>query len=451
MTIAELVAKISLKGGKETGATMKGLLNSTLATKAALIGAATALYKMSDAARASAMFLDQYQLNTGRSSEQLQRMSFRASQAGVSISELGGTIQKLSEMNAQARLGYGWDPILTRFGLTPGQDPVTQLDKIGAALRRLGSSNPAEAHALASRVGLSDSMYYALMKMGTEQMNKQLILTQKEQQAVVKLNMQWNKFWFYIKQITVKMQALSSKFQTGFVKVLIRASQGFYEMFSRIYKVIEASKALQAVFITLGAILAAAFAPELLLLTGVALVLEDIFTYFEGGDSVTGRIIDWVKSSQELQDVWEGLKTLFKGVQFVWKLMKEEFQYIMEDFKRFTKFLDEHPVLKRIFELAVQAAGQALSTATGPIQATLGGLGRASNAVGSFNAEDFVGAFAGLGNISYNTNIVANIAGTGDLVQDGKNVASFEQGVRQAQGQQRSMSQGSNKKVKKPK
>lgn len=311
MTIAELVAKISLKGGDKAVAQMQGLMKSTIATKAALLGAVAALYKMSDAARQSAMFMDMYQLNTGLSTEQLQKMSYQAAAAGVSMQELGGTIQKLQQMNANARLGYGWDPILTRFGVTPGQDPVTQLNQISNALKRLGASNPAEAHALASKVGLSDSMYYALMKMGTEQMNKQLILTQKEQQALVKLNIQWNKVWFYLKQVTVKIQALGAAFQTRVVKVLTRAIQGFYELFLRIYNTVTASEKLKTEIKAIGVALTAAFAPELLLLSAVALVLEDIFTYFEGGQSVTGRIIEWCKQSEEFKDMWESIGDIF--------------------------------------------------------------------------------------------------------------------------------------------
>lgn len=314
MKIAEFFAVITLKGGKETVQTMKSLVNSSIATKAALFGAAAALYKMSDVARKSAMFMDMYQVNTGLSIQQLQRLSFQAGVAGVSMQELGGAIQKLQQANARARLGYGWDPIFTRLGLHPGQDPVDQLNKMGAALRKLQATHPAEAHALAAQAGLSDSMYYALMKGTSEEMNKQLILTNKEQSAVVKLNQQWNKFWFYIKQITIKMQALSAGMQTGIVKMAIRAAQGVYELFKRISDAVAVSEKLQKVMIALGLTMAAVFAPEILIIGALLLLLEDLFTYFEGGDSVTGRLVEWVNQSKEFKELWEAIKDF--GVQF---------------------------------------------------------------------------------------------------------------------------------------
>lgn len=458
MTIAELVAKISLKGGKETVATMQGLLKSTIATKAALLGAATALYKMSEAARNSAMYMDQYQLNTGLSITQLQQLSFKASQAGVSMAELGGTIQKLQQMNANARLGYGWDPILTRFGLTPGQDPVTQLDKISAALKRMGASNPAEAHALASKVGLSDSMYYALMKMGTEQMNKQLILTQKEQQALVKLNQQWNKFWFYLKQIIIKIQALSAEFSTGLVRILTRAVQGFYELFSRIYKVIEASDKLKVAVVALAAVFAAAFAQEILLLTAVALILEDIFTYFEGGDSITGEIVEWCKQSEAFMELWSAIKDIFdifigliKMAYTGWKELLAAlndagfFQDILNGICDMLRFIiDSLAALTKIpgVKWAMKRAGfgDIVDKADERLNKDMGFLGGMSDkilsGIGMLNP---IGAFAGAAS-HFNTHVY--IQSTGDAALDARNAMSVEKEIKQSQGQQANLSNG---------
>ena len=456
MTIAELVAKISLKGGKESVATMKGLMKSTIATKAALLGAATAMYKMSEAARNSAMFMDMYQLNTGLSITQLQQLSFKASQAGVSMNELGGAIQKLQQMNANARLGYGWDPILTRFGLTPGQDPVTQLDKISAALKRMGASNPAEAHALASKVGLSDSMYYALMKMGTEQMNKQLILTNKEQQALVKLNQQWNKFWFYLKQIIIKIQALSAEFQTGLVRMLVRAVQGFYELFSRIYKVIDANDKLKVSVVALAAVFAAAFAPEILLLTAIAIILEDIFTYFEGGDSITGEIVEWCRQSEEFMGLWSAIKDIFevfieliKMAYTGWKELIAAlndagfFKEVLGGICDMIRFLiDSLMALTKIpgvkWALNRAGFGNIADIADERLNKDMGFLGEVGDrALGQLMSP--FKAFAGAAS-TFNTHVY--IQATGDPATDARNAMSVEKEIKQSQGQQANLSNG---------
>lgn len=327
MKIAELFAEITLKGGKAAVSEMKGLLTSTIATKSALLSAATELYKLTSIAREFAVSMDKYQVNTGLSAQQLQKLSFQASQAGVSMQELGGAIQRLQQHNANARLGYGWDPIFSRFvGLNPNQDPVTQLNRISAAIRRLQATNPAEAKALASKAGISDSMYYAILRGTTEEMNKELILTNKEQMALVKLNQQWHKFWFYLKQIGAKLQALSAQFQTKVVRIVTRAIQGYYELARRVYDVISSHEKLKKVFIVLAAVITAIFVPWIAALSAIVLILEDIFTYFEGGDSITGDIINWVKQSEKLKTVWETIKSIFELCLKAIKGIKEFFK-----------------------------------------------------------------------------------------------------------------------------
>jgi len=334
MKIAELYALITLKGGKDAVSTLKGMVSTTIAVKSQLIGAAAALDKMSQVARESALFMDQYQLNTGLSTIQLQKLSFQAAQAGVSMTELGGAIQKLQQANAQARLGYGWDPIFTRLGLTPGQDPVTQLNQISSALRRMQSTNPAEAKYLASKAGISDSVYYAMLRGTTEEMNKQLILTDKEQKALVKLNQQWNKFWFYIKQIVIKLQALGASIQTGIVKLGIRAAQGFYSLCDKIKESIKLTEEMKIGLAAIGVALAAIFAPWTLGIGALLLVLDDLYAYFNGGHSITGEIVEWLNQSEEFKDVWEGIKDLFlitvEAIKLSFKGIKETLTFMKE-------------------------------------------------------------------------------------------------------------------------
>lgn len=371
MKAGELIFEILMKGGGKALQDIRNLSAGIKDFRLGLMSALKSFDQISAAAREVAVQLDMYQLNTGLSAEQLQRLSFQASQAGVSMNELGSTIQKLQQKNANARLGYGWDPLLSRFGLHPGQNPVTQLNQIGAALRRLQATNPGEAHALAAKVGLSDTMYYALLRGTTEQMDKQLILTNKEQSVLVKLNQQWNKFWFYLKQITVKMQVLSAGMQTKFLKLLLDAAKGFLELFTRINKVIQANEKLKYAVMVFGAVITAYFAPWLLVLGAVALILEDIWVYFQGGDSLTGRIIDFVKNSQRLKEHWEGLKTLFEGLKTVLSPIADYFKLMGDEIQLISDFLDKHPKLVGILEKLGEHAFEALRPVIDPI-GTLG-------------------------------------------------------------------------------
>lgn len=355
MKAGELIFEILMKGGGKALQDIRNLSAGIKDFRLGLMSALKSFDQISAAAREVAVQLDMYQLNTGLSAEQLQKLSFQASQAGVSMNELGSTIQKLQQKNANARLGYGWDPLLSRFGLHPGQNPVTQLNQIGSALRRLQATNPGEAHALAAKVGLSDTMYYALLRGTTEQMDKQLVLTQKEQSVLVKLNQQWNKFWFYLKQITVKLQVLSANMQTKFIKVLLNAAKGFLELFTRINKVIKANEKLRQVIAAVGVALAAYFTPWLLTLGLIAIVLDDIYAYFEGRDSVTGRIIEWCQKSEEFKKTWEGVTTLFEGIVQLIKWINDGIKELMEYSDKFGKLVDKHPALKQLIEIGQTA------------------------------------------------------------------------------------------------
>ena len=367
MKAGELIFEILMKGGGKALQDIRNLSAGIKDFRLGLISALKSFDQISAAAREVAVQLDMYQLNTGLSAEQLQRLSFQASQAGVSMNELGSTIQKLQQKNANARLGYGWDPLLSRFGLHPGQNPVTQLNQIGAALRRLQATNPGEAHALAAKVELSDTMYYALLRGTTEQMDKQLILTNKEQSALVKLNQQWNKFWFYLKQITVKMQVLSAGMQTKFLKLLLDAAKGFLELFTRINNVVQANEKLKYAIMAFGVVITAYFAPWLLVLGAVALILEDIWVYFQGGDSLTGRIIDFVKNSQRLKEHWEGLKIIFEGIKGVLSPIADYFKLMGDEIQLISDFLDKHPKLVSILEKVGEHAFEALRPVFDPV------------------------------------------------------------------------------------
>ena len=437
MKIAEFVAEIMLKGGGKAIQDIRKISAGIKDLRLGLVSALQSFDQISAAAREVAVNLDKYQLNTGLSAVQLQKLSFQAVQAGVSMKELGDTIQKLQQKNANARLGYGWDPVLTRFGLHPGQDPVTQLNKIGSALRRMQATNPAEAKSLAARAGISDNMYYAILRGSTEEMDKQFIITQKEQTSLVKLNQQWNKFWFYIKQITVKFQVLSANLQTRFLKVLLNASKGFLELLTRAHDLVEANDKLKYAVIALGVALTAYFAPWLLLLGAVALVLEDIWGYFEGKDSVTGRIIEWVKNSERLKSIWEGIKLIFYGVKNALKPLIYLFQLQRKEMEIISDLINSNPILSKIISSIGEAAMKAIDLAN-PLTAleNLGNLAEMIKPSGVSNNSS----------VTINQTNTAYVESTGDAVQDAQNVAAFRnEQLIQAQGQMPNRANGNKK------
>ena len=416
MKIAELFAEITLKGGKETITSLKGILTNTTAVKAGLVAATAALYKMSDVARKTAMEMDVYQLNTGLSTIQLQKLSFQAAQAGVSMSELGGAIEHLQQINANARLGRGYPGVFTQLGLTPGQDPVQQLNVIGRKLRELRSYNPDIAKNYADQLGLSDKIYYTLLKGGNEQLNQQFILTNKEQQALVSLNKQWNQFWYYIKQIGIKLSGITAVLQTRFVKMMTNALQLVGEVLVKLFKIIDAHKSLKYLIAAVGMLVAWYFAPWFVVLSGIALILDDIMGYFDGRDSITGRLVNWAKKSKSFQDALTAVKGIvhllviaFKALGFVL-----EHSPIQKTLELLYDIL-QTDIGKKLLEAASQAAGTILNP---------------MSAIGGIYNDALQPAVAGANSIAqdYVSNQVNNVhidyMGSGDSKQDAKDMGN---------------------------
>lgn len=408
--LSELYVILGLKGGKESISTMKGLLDVTVATKNAFLQNVEVLYKWSEAARNAAMNLEIYQTNTGLSGEQLQEMSYKAAQAGVSIEELGGQIQKIQQMTKDIQLGQGDYKPFQLMEINPNQNPVDILDELSEKLRSLYQYDPARAKQMANMFGLSDTMFYSLLDESNEQMNRQFLLTEKEQKALVKLNKEWNKVWFYIKQIGIKLQGMGAALQTQFVKIILGAVQGVGELLYRFFDLINTSEDFKIVLAAIGVVLAAVFAPWLLQLGAIALILEDIFVYFQGGDSVTGQIVEWCKQSERFQHIWESINSVFDAIKTAFGWLST----LLTDFII--------PAIKTLNDFSKTKWGNIISK----------GLDFAVNPVGS--SLDMIGGVKQMigGGSSSQTNNISFVS-SGDVNQDQHAASSFVKEVSDAQ------------------
>lgn len=408
--IAELFAIIQLKGGKESISAMKGLLDVTVAAKSALTQNLEVLYKWSEAAREAAMNLEIYHTNTGLSGEQLQEMSYKAAQAGVSIEQLSGQIQKIQQMSKDIELGQGDAKPFQLMEIDPRQNPIDILDELSEKLRSLHQYDPARAKQMAGMFGISDRMFYSMLDENTEQMNKQFLLTEKEQKALVQLNKEWNKVWFYIKQIGLKLQGMGSVLQSQFVKILLNAVQGLGEILTRVSDLIGANETLRNVLLAIGAVILAYFFPWIAILAGIALALEDIYVFFQGGDSVTGQIVEWCKQSERFQKIWLGIKTVFD-------LLKMSFEKLAT-------------LWTEVISPLISKMGELLDSKLGGI--IMKGLDMALNPVG--NALEAIGGVRQQmsGNSSNQTNNVT-FQSSGDIHQDQQVASDFVKEVSDAQ------------------
>ncbi|MGB2578145.1 hypothetical protein AAIR98_000909 [Elusimicrobium simillimum] len=329
MKIADLFAEIGIKGGGPAIMTMKGLVSSSMAAKAALVAVVYAFHEMTEAARELAVNLDKYEAITGKSAEELQALSYEAAQANVSMEEVSGTIQNLQKIKTDVLLGKGMPGAFVLLGIDPNEDPVEMLNQLRSKIKELP---PEVAKTITSELGISDNLFYMLSKSGDEfeKLNQRYVLTRKQREDLVKLNAEWKKFWFTIKQLSAQAMALSSIFQTKVLQVVLRVVTALSEFSRYLYSLIQANENLKIAVIALGAVLAVVFAPWYAALAAVLLIIEDIFVYFEGGDSVTGKIVEWVNASDTLKEAFIQVKAVLAGIWSIiekaiegWKLIKE--------------------------------------------------------------------------------------------------------------------------------
>ena len=316
MNIGELFVKIGIKGGKESVATMAQLKNTTVATKAAMLGLVVAFAKMSQEARKFAMNLEVFEANTGLSGNTLQKMSWQAAQAGVSLENLAGTLQSIQSMSKQIALGEGNIKPFQMLGIDSQQDPVKILNDIGNAIRR-NQKDPAMIRQIVEDFGISNELYYALLQKQTEELDEQFILKQQDKEALVKLNQEWYKLWWYVKQIGIKSQGFLAHVALPLVKATASVVKFVGELIIGYAEIARENKDVQKSMMIIAiaaAAVAAALFPVTASLIGIALICEDIYGYFTGKDSILGRMIEWIKSGQILKDIFMTIAEIMRSI-----------------------------------------------------------------------------------------------------------------------------------------
>lgn len=331
MKIGELFVALGFTGDKEMSKSLDILKNKTLTFANTISTAVNKLNDMTAAAREHAYMMDVYEKTTGKSADQLQNLSYQAAQFNITQEQLAGTLRNIQQISTDVRLGRGMPSAFTLFGIDPNQDPAQILAKVQQAINTLDAPT---ALNIASELGIDEKMFY-MLKMtskGMEGLNKQYRITAQERTNLIKLNAEWQKFWFLLKQIQTKFQASTADLQADVIKRFLEIANRIADMASGFLKAVEASTELKVAVVALGVALTAVFAPWLATLGAVFLILEDIWTYFEGGDSITGEIVEWAKDMGIFGEKLEGVQMVLNGI-------KETFKFIVKSAEKAGEFL----------------------------------------------------------------------------------------------------------------
>ena len=352
MQLASLFVKVGLNGQDSVIAGLSKIKMSTAVAGVTVGALVNQLTRMTEKAVQTAMALDQYAPFTGKSSQELQKLSFELGQTGVGMSELQGTLQALEKQRTDMLLGRGYNPAFVLFGIDPRTDPVKMLEELRDRVGKIQDPNIAKA--LANQLGISDKLFYSLTKNNREldTFGNKLLMTDKERNSLFKLNREWQTFLWYIDAIENKIIALmADSWLADLASEIINIVRFLGDIGAKIDEFANKHPLLKALFDALEmAFSPLKMVPDIIL--HVLGVFEDLFAFLDGKDSLIGRMLAPAK---------EGLKTVVDYVKDLWNLLKKSFS-IIEKLGDVWKNLKGHAIEGNVLSQSLGVGGMDLDT-----------------------------------------------------------------------------------------
>lgn len=245
------------------------------------------LVQLTQQAIDTAVGLQTFTAETGLSAQELQKWQIAAEQANISAESVMSSVTALSRQMAEIRLGRGNISPFQMLGIGVNQDAFGVLMQLR---ERIKGMNPAMAVNLMSQMGISPEMIKLL-----QSSNKEF---EKMTHLVSGMSRASETAFLRAKRALVEF-GLEVRY-TAFehIGVFFQALQKLWDMLSKYPHL------LQAVGVAIAGI-AIYFAAPLAAVTALILALDDLATYFTGGDSLTGRGIDGLKKlAQEFKNIF---------------------------------------------------------------------------------------------------------------------------------------------------
>lgn len=213
MKIAELFVQLGAKGGDSVITTLSKIKTSTTILGVSIGYIINKYSEWQNVALKTAQTIDKFTAFTGRSAQDLQKLSFELGQSGVSLEQISGTLANLDKQRTNMLLGRGFNPAFVLLGIDPRTDPVKMLEQIKDRIGQI--KDPNTARVLATQLGISEDIYYAL-KQDTKQYGefaKALTLTEKQRKQLIKFNQELRSMGWYFEKF--KEQLVSSVLTTA--------------------------------------------------------------------------------------------------------------------------------------------------------------------------------------------------------------------------------------------
>ena len=160
---------------------------------------------MRNAMQTSVVFKD-FALQTGLSTDGLQKWLYIAKQNDVAGADLIETVKGLQTAAADIALGRGNIAPWQLLGISPSQDPFTILEQLRTKLKGMPEGL---ARSIAQQLGVSDKMFQLLLSdMG--KLEAKYIMNRREQTALIQLNRSWNELTYKVAAFKDKLAAIAA-------------------------------------------------------------------------------------------------------------------------------------------------------------------------------------------------------------------------------------------------
>lgn len=241
----------------------------------------------------AAVEVDKVQALTGLSAGTIQRLGAMAAQTGMNIGDLTGAIQHFQRESVNIQLGRGGNIGAYQFlGIDPHEDPLKILDQMSKKLKTMPT---ALGTTMARDLGLSDDLIYFLKNVDNlAPVSDEVILSDKEIKRLKQFNFYFNKIFDQSKRVLQQFAVALAPVAEGVLFFFEKLGNMFSGVSQKLAKFSTSVRPYLLPLIVMGAALFAAFMPVTAAFIAIAAVLEDLWSFINGDDSLFGRMFNWL-------------------------------------------------------------------------------------------------------------------------------------------------------------
>jgi hypothetical protein len=305
-----------------------------------IVGVATAMTILSKKSSEYAASLVRFNQLTGLNTQALQRLQRQAAASGLEADEVSGALQELQETSVNIAMGKGGSDAWQLLGIKPGLDPFQQLEQLKKAM---GNMSTPFFTKLAKEAGLSESFIGFLRDMkDLPAPEENLILSEDEIAELKSFNIAMNKALDGFQVALKKVGALLLPITKQIIYMVDRWGWAIRSLIDGFNKLGSGVKSVMKIIGVVALGIAAYFFPITAALTAIILLVDDFITFMQGGDSIIGRVINYLTG----------------GFELVKKVVGDVFDFIDEKITKFGFLKDIGEFFQKLNPFALKMFGE---------------------------------------------------------------------------------------------